>query len=214
LRIDLHVHTSQRSACGKSGEDEMITAAVEAGLDAIALTDHNRLPPAGHLEKLNGIYSPFRIFSGIEINVAQEHIVVIGLEDPLLETREWEYADLWKFVKDAGGYLFLAHPFRNTEEVCIDIDTFPPDGVEINSCNMGTVDPARVESLAARHGLRPLCNSDAHRAPYVGIFHNVLTEGAASSAELVKNLQNGELSCARLEERIDELKTSGEKILR
>ncbi len=54
LRIDLHVHTQERSGCGKSPELAMIEAAIAAGLDAVVLTDHDRLAPPERLAELGG----------------------------------------------------------------------------------------------------------------------------------------------------------------
>ena len=79
MRIDLHVHSSQRSGCARSTEAEQIAAARRRGLDALAFTDHHRLVPPEHLERLNDLHAPFRIFSGIEIEVAEEHLVVLGV---------------------------------------------------------------------------------------------------------------------------------------
>ena len=43
MKIDFHVHSSERSACGGASEESQIQAAIVAGLDAIVFTDHQRL---------------------------------------------------------------------------------------------------------------------------------------------------------------------------
>jgi len=45
MKIDLHVHTTERSLCADSSEQEQILTAIERGLDAIVITDHGRLVP-------------------------------------------------------------------------------------------------------------------------------------------------------------------------
>jgi histidinol phosphatase-like PHP family hydrolase len=65
MKIDLHVHCQERSACGKATEEAQVQAAIAAGLDAIVFTDHHRLMPLERLECLNQQYAPFRVFGGI-----------------------------------------------------------------------------------------------------------------------------------------------------
>lgn len=45
MTIDFHVHTAERSLCGNSGERDQIRAAIDAGFDAMSITDHDRLVP-------------------------------------------------------------------------------------------------------------------------------------------------------------------------
>ena len=214
MKIDLHVHTSQRSSCSLAAEEDLIAAAIQAGIDAIVLSDHECLPPPGHVERLSHKYAPFRVFAGIELTTDGEHVVVVGLEDPALATRDWSYADLWHFVEEREGFLFLAHPFRYHDEVKIDVESFPPGGIEINSQNMGEVDPARLDEFIAAHGLRPVANSDAHRCLYVGIYHNILEGHPQTASELTEVLRDGRFAPGRMEERIELLKRTGERHLR
>jgi predicted metal-dependent phosphoesterase TrpH len=192
----------------------MIAAAIAAGMDAICFSDHDRLPPPGRVDLINESVAPFRVFPGIEMECAGEHIVVIGLQSPELERLEWRYEDLWRFVEDEGGFLFLAHPYRFQDEVAIDVERFRPGAVEVISCNMGEVDDARVSAFVERHGLDAVCNSDAHRDAYVGLYHNVLDEPASTTAELVEMLRGGRFHCGSLDDKIAELRVTGEKVLR
>jgi predicted metal-dependent phosphoesterase TrpH len=83
IKIDLHVHAKERSVCSKVSEEEMIQTAIDAGLDAIVFTDHNKLTPKRTLNKLNRQFAPFRIFGGIEVSIKNEHIIVLGIYDKL-----------------------------------------------------------------------------------------------------------------------------------
>lgn len=44
----------------------MVRAAIRAGLDAMVLSDHDRLAPTARLARLNAKFAPFRVFGGIE----------------------------------------------------------------------------------------------------------------------------------------------------
>ena len=105
VKIDLHVHTKERSFCGRSTEEEQIRAAIDAGLDAIAFSDHDRLAPHARLQELNEKYAPFRIFGGIEISVNREHILVLGVHEYTLETHRWSYPELHGFIQKHEGYI-------------------------------------------------------------------------------------------------------------
>ncbi len=113
LKIDLHVHTSDRSACGESTEEEMIESAIAHGLDAICFTDHDRLAPRGGLDALNERYAPLRVFGAIEVSVtALDHCLVLGVTDPEIESGRWTYAELRRFVRERDGFMAVCHPFR------------------------------------------------------------------------------------------------------
>ena len=131
MKIDLHVHTLERSPCAVSSEEEQILTAIARGLDALVFTDHARLVPSEHIEALNRRYAPFRIFGGTEITVREkEDLLVVGVHDPALETQTWTYPELHAFVRDRGGWLALAHPFRYHPEIVIDVAQYLPDALE------------------------------------------------------------------------------------
>lgn len=190
VKIDLHVHAMERSACARIGEESQIQAAIRAGLDGVAITDHNRLVPAGRLAELNKKYAPFRIFTGIEVDADREHLLVIGVHDPLLEKPGWHYPELRDFVHWRGGFIALAHPFRYGPELRIDIEQFPPDGIEVKSVNTPANYEGQIRALAARLGLALLENTDAHFAGQMGSYYNDLPEMASSDRELVEILKS------------------------
>jgi len=193
MKIDLHVHARERSACGLSGEEEMIQAAIERGLDAIAFTDHGRLVPRDRLAELNATYAPFRIFTGIEVTVVEnEHVVVLGLHDPKLERRGWTYPDLLAFVHARNGMAFLAHPFRYRPWLGVSVHDDHPDALELRSLNIEPRTEPAIQTLQTELGCRLVCNSDAHYKDDVGRFHNRLPHMPADDAELIEILRAGD----------------------
>jgi len=209
MKIDLHVHTAERSACALSGEEEMIEAAIAQGLDALAITDHDRLVPPQRLAELNRKFAPFRIFGGIEVDLNMEHVVVLGIQDPELERRWWDWPALHGFVREREGLLILAHPFRFFDTVTIDVEAYPPDAIETNSTNMSNCDPSRIRDLADRLGLHRVANSDAHWSRHVGVFYNLLERPAGEESELVEILRAGASRPCRMEHRIDAINSAG-----
>jgi predicted metal-dependent phosphoesterase TrpH len=168
----------------------MIQAAIERGLDGLAFTDHHHLVPLQRIAELCTKYAPFSVFNGVEISVSGgEDLLVLGLYDPLLETRSWTYPELHTFVRQRGGFLVLAHPFRFRPWINVDLESHPPDGIEIHSTNMDGKHEASIRALAERLDLPLLCNSDAHLAADIGTYYNVLPRAPRDGRDLVRILK-------------------------
>jgi len=195
MKIDLHVHSKERSACGRASEEEQIRAAMAAGLDAIVFTDHHRLAPLERLKELNDRYAPFRIFGGIEITTNGEDVLVLGLHDAALESSKWAYSDLHAFVRDRAGFIVLAHPFRYHPQIAIEVDRFVPDALEVRSPNTPLAAEDRIREIASRLGIPVLCNSDAHSTDALGAHYNVLTSIPSDEREMIALLKSGRFTC-------------------
>lgn len=189
MRFDLHVHASNRSACATDDEDSQIRAAMAAGLDGLAFTDHHKLVPDARLAELRQKYQPFLIFSGIEITADQEDWLVLGLRDPRLESRNWDYPALWHFVREQGGYLVLAHPFRWASSIHADLGLYPPDAIEVRSNNTPALRADEIRALVERFGLLPLSNSDGHSNRMIGAYWNELPGEVANDRDLLNTLR-------------------------
>ena len=53
MKIDLHVHSIEYSACAHAYVDEQIETAIDRGLDALVFTNHECLVPQARIEELN-----------------------------------------------------------------------------------------------------------------------------------------------------------------
>jgi histidinol phosphatase-like PHP family hydrolase len=195
MKIDLHVHSSERSPCGKATEEEQIRAAMAAGLDAIAFTDHHRLVPQKRLEELNRRYAPFRIYGGIEITTDGEDVLVLGIQDSTLENGKWAYRDLHAFVRSHGGFIAMAHPYRYHPEIQLPLGQCVPDAIELYSINTAPAHADKIREVASLLGIPMLCNSDAHNADGVGKYCNVLERFPADEQELIALLKAGQFKC-------------------
>ncbi|MFC1714293.1 PHP-associated domain-containing protein [Candidatus Poribacteria bacterium] len=196
MRVDLHVHCKERSNCGKSWAEEQIVAAMNSGLDAIVFTDHNRLVPDRHLRMFNEKYAPFRIFGGIEVSVEDEHVLVLGVNEPCIETTIWRYSELHKFVHERGGYTALAHPFRYRDTINIDLESFPTDAIEVASNNTPEEAEGKIRVIASYLGIPVLCNSDSHICATIGKHYNIVQRVPTDEMELIHLLRAGEFQCS------------------
>jgi len=203
MKIDLHVHARERSRCAVDGEEAMIRAAAEHGLDGLAITDHNVYVPAERVEELNRRFAPFRVFQGIEVTTAEsEDIVVLGVFEPKLEKAGWTYADLHSLVRQRGGFLILAHPFRYRPEVGIDVGAYPPDAIEIS---FSSSNQDRIAELLRLCGARAIANSDGHRVQHVGMYYSYLHRVPEDAADLVAILKAGEYDCCGMPDRLEKV---------
>lgn len=203
MKIDLHVHASERSGCSTSGEKEILRAARGFGLDALAFTDHDRLAGEARLTELNRKFAPFRIFCGVEVRTLEEEdVLVLGLDEPDLESLGWHYDDLHVFVRERNGFFVLAHPFRFHDGVSADVELHCPDAVEVASTNMAPEVQAKARDFAARLGCPTIHASDAHQADRVGIYYVDVDGSPETDADLVRLLRERAFTCGIMTDRL------------
>lgn len=188
FRFDLHVHAAERSACASSYEEAQIQAAIAAGMQGIAFTDHHALVGPARLEELNRMYAPLRIYTGIEVTAETEDWLVLGVHDPCLTRTDWRYRDLARFAREQGGFIALAHPFRYAHSIHADLAACPPDGIEIQSLNTPARYQDEIRELARKLGIALLSNSDSHGASSVGRYFNELPQIPKDDRALVEEL--------------------------
>jgi histidinol phosphatase-like PHP family hydrolase len=186
MKIDLHVHSSERSPCGRATEEAQIRAAIKAKLDALVFTDHWQFVAPEHLARLNEKYAPFKIFGGIEVTADEEDFIVIGVRDPMLNKSGFSYAELHALVRQNAGFIALVHPFRYRNQIKADIEHLTPDAIEIRSMNTPASAEKRIRELAARLGIPTLCDSDAHTTDALGKYFNVLAKESSDEHELIR----------------------------
>ncbi len=195
MKLDLHVHASEYSSCAIATMEEQIRAAITVGLSGIVFTNHHRLVPAQQLRELNDVYAPFMIFGGIEITVREgEDILVYGVDDPAIESIEWDYPRLHAFVRQRGGYMVIAHPFRYRQGVNLELEAYPADAIELRSSNIGPENELKIRKLAKQHKMRLMCNSDAHSTDKIGLHYNLFRRVPPHIEELIDFLRSCEFS--------------------
>ena len=163
---DLHVHTAA-SPDGRSSLEALAAAGARAGLQALAITDHDLCTPVP-LE-IGGVL----LIPGCEISTRAGHITGLFLTEPVdfaalghLPEPEAAVAAIHK----AGGLAVLAHPFQRAGRSEADY-AFPLDGAEAVNARACFKNPAANEQaavFAAKRSLVPVGGSDAHDAKEVG----------------------------------------------
>lgn len=226
MLIDIHVHTSNYSGCGKASADEMAEAAVAAGLDAIVFTDHHVVWPDAEIRRVRQRHPGIRIFRGMEITCdgGRADIVVLGLLDQRVVRRDARPDEAMRRIHEGGGIGILAHPFRLARSVPAEFLAEPPDAYEVASLNMPTFARAQAPMLERMlpHS-HPLMASDAHQTAGMGSYAVLLDGDAANEVELAaaiaegayrmcadpRRLQERQPHWQRIQERVRELEAAG-----
>jgi hypothetical protein len=193
-KADLHVHTAA-SLDGLSSLEELTAAAKEAGLDAVAITDHNLCTPVP--QRLNGVL----LIPGCEVSTRQGHVTGLFLEEPLdLEGLRKnglpQGGDAVEEIHRRGGIAVLAHPYQSPGAAPEGFD-FRPDCVEgANARAALKVKEAneRAAALAQSLGLPAVGGSDAHSRREVGNAYTRVEGAGLTLSELKAAVLTG--NCA------------------
>lgn len=171
-RADLHIHTL--ASDGVSAVSEILDRAEAAGLDVIAISDHERIDAAHAARAMAEVQG-----RTVEVVVAEEvstrggHLLALFIERRI---RPWQSlrATIAQ-VHEQGGLAVVAHPLvpyplcasgRTIRRLLDEQDPiFHPDGMEaFNPTTAGMRWARRAPDFARQTGLAALAGSDAHRA--------------------------------------------------
>ena len=171
MKADPHCHTL--ASDGMVSAKELVDAGVAAGLDLIAITDHDTMASVRDAE-----HPGLTVVRGEEITTAwpaQAHILGWFLEKPV--RRGMSVEDTVAAIHDQGGLAIVPHPFMPTYFGSIQpaalsrlIEKHPMDGIEIMSnVPMGDGRRTLLADFYARHGDRlgaAVGSSDCHFGQY------------------------------------------------
>jgi predicted metal-dependent phosphoesterase TrpH len=175
-RADLHIHSI--ASDGVSSVGQILDAAELAGLDVIAVTDHDRIEAAlaaQALARTRG--SSVDVVVGEEVSSRGGHVLGLFLEQRI---RPWQsLRSTVAQIHEQGGLAIIAHPLvpyplcasgRSIRALLAEPDpAFHPDGMEAFNPTTARMRWSRqAPEFAADTGLTALANSDSHRAADIG----------------------------------------------
>ena len=211
MLIDIHVHTTRYSECGKSDPDDMIKAAISYGLDGLVITEHNIPWPVTELDELRIRYPEFLILRGAEFTAdVGDHYVTFGVDDfePLGEPRP--AGEIITTIQGRGGVAILAHPYRYGPKVPLQtLQNTPVDAIEVYSNNVIRHAHPKAVALAEKFGLPMTAASDAHIVHHVGLYALDVPDTVRTEHDLAEVVRAGEFTrwadVARLRVQNDDL---------
>lgn len=177
LNVEFHCHTVH-SMDGLMSLDSLLRAATLAGLDALAITDHDTVTGAFEFQKMAAsLGSPVQIIAGEEKTLADgSHFIGLFLKRPI-ESNQLEGAI--GEIQDQGGLCLIPHPFRRKDGLFRDglerLKLFDGRiaGFELFSAKCSFAENQKAASLLSTH-LVPFGGSDAHYDCDLGESMNVI----------------------------------------
>lgn len=211
-KYDLHVHTSEVSACGKRTSQEIISDYAKLGFDGVVITDHlfqenfNKMGNLSWCDKIDlqllgyknakkkGDELGVKVFLGIELDIPLPYkleLLVYGITEEFLKEHEnfhlLSVEDMYELLVVRHGMLaFQAHPFRKGGYV---LDSGIISGLEMINGGMSLEVNAEAYEHALKHNLPVIAASDNHdhRADLCGI---TTEEPIKNESELVQVLRS------------------------
>lgn len=188
LHVDLHLH-SRFSFDSRTSLEALVARCREAGLDRIALTDHNTARGALELKRMD----PELCIVGEEVKTTEGEVVGLFLNDSIAPNRTPE--EVFDLIHEMGGLTYIAHPFDRRRASWrperllelrgrIDIiETYNPWCQE--GANQAAADFCRELGKVAATG------SDAHSTSELGLSWMEI-EPYAGPAEFLERLREAE----------------------
>jgi len=178
-KYDLHVHTCH-SRCSVNKPAKILKRAMKAGLNGIAITDHNQVGGAIETVKLarkfieKGLLaSDFEVVIGEEVMTDQCEVLVYYVKEKIKPGR---YEDVIHEVRRQGAVCSIAHPFSGGGRAHVNPKFFRnvarellPDAIEgFNGRIIFDRANKKAKALAKELGLAVTGGSDGHFAFEVG----------------------------------------------
>lgn len=199
-RCDLHSHSTHSD--GRYSIDEINKWIEHAGLDLLAVTDHDTL---SQTEECNRFPS---LWSGIEVSAFKHHVVVLSPNENVTEEYE-SLKEMLDKIKNGRGLPFIAHPcgwYRNpyTSEAIQEIEnlenTFLMEigngaGNMFNYFDVTDAEAIKLWDRLLMDGKKVLGlgNTDAHMAYQLGIIWNGILCETLDSIDVIKTIEKGRL---------------------
>jgi predicted metal-dependent phosphoesterase TrpH len=163
---DLHMHSEHSWDC-TTPIDELLDAAVAAGLGALAVTDHNTI--GGGLEARARTVErglPLQVIVGSEVKTAADgEVIGLFLHDDV--PRGLTFAETLERIRAQGGLVYVPHPFDHFHttpaRALLERHAAAIDVLETANARLWLErDNRAAERFASEHGLRRGAGSDAH----------------------------------------------------
>jgi hypothetical protein len=199
---DLHVHTMHSD--GRYLPEEIVTNALQSGLDFVISTDHNT--PSANLSWGRYAGSDLLIISGEEVTTRHGHMGAVGLSPGhWIDFRYWPRDGLLpRFVQeihDDGGLAIANHPFARCDGCDWRFPYADVDAIEVWNGPWDDQDEQALrlwDGMLRRGDFRPATGgSDAHRPPdVVGLPRTVVRAESLSENGILAGIRAGRVYLA------------------
>ncbi|MEK7655978.1 MAG: PHP-associated domain-containing protein [Patescibacteria group bacterium] len=191
--VELHAHTSV-SPCATVSPDEVIRIAEQKGLQAVAITDHDRIDAAQYIKRK----AQFFVIIGEEIASMDGDIIGYFLQNairPGLSAKE-----TIALIREQDGLVCIPHPCDKLRKHRLRPELLETILSEIdfletwNARNVFVSANKRAERIALAHSIPQICGSDSHTRYEIGMSTMIL-DPFQSTDEFRNSISSG--TCVR-----------------
>jgi hypothetical protein len=191
LAGDFHVHAAPGD--GSLTPSELRDEAARAGLDVIAITNHNQFLAARLVSSLPDTADEPLVIAGEEVTHPDYHLIAVGLEHPV--SAKGTVADVARKIHEQGAVAIAAHPmhaFTGYDDAALSA----VDGTEV-------AHPERLEKYRREYvqtferarrlkpHVAPIGSSDFHNTPALGQCRTFVFARERSTAGVLEALRAG-----------------------
>jgi predicted metal-dependent phosphoesterase TrpH len=185
MRLDLHNHT-RYSPDSRVAPADLVRVARKAGLDGVAITDHNAVGGIREAEEAAG--TEFIVIPGLEISTKSGHVLAYGIREVV--PRDLSVAETVRRIEAIGGVAVAAHPYRfwsGLGEAALSEASFVAYETRNARTLRGGNERARALALARKVGQTG--GSDSHFLDEVGQAITTLDSGIVRPEDVVELLE-------------------------
>ncbi|MCL2546015.1 MAG: PHP domain-containing protein [Oscillospiraceae bacterium] len=216
-KYETHMHTSEVSACASATAVEQVREYKRRGYAGIIITNHfinsyvthaKDLPWAKLIElnsigyheaKKEGDKCGLDVFFGFEYSIDGLDFLTYGVSiDCLLANPgidKLDVAQYSQFVRDNGGYLAQAHPYREAYYIPEPYPVMPQwvDGIEVYNVSMPDTVNEKAFIFAEQNNLGMIAGSDSHHLGMKFLSGITLNKRAENISDIIDALKTREI---------------------
>ena len=183
MRLDLHSH-SRYSPDSRLDPVDLAKAARRAGLDGVAITDHNSLAGARAAKEYADGLHDFLVIPAIEISSSEGHVLGYGVREAI--PRDLPPRETVERIVAAGGVAVAAHPYRFWSGLGEGATVAAPFAAyEVANARTLRRGNTRAVALADRQSVGHVGGSDAHFLDEVAAAVTVVESGPTTVDEVL-----------------------------
>lgn len=169
--VDLHVH-SELSHDARAPVEVILDHAEDIEMDAIAITDHDRIENALRAKKL-AEDRDLVVIPGVEVSTSNGHLLALGVEQRPKKGKKLQ--DTIEAVRAMGGTAVVPHPFQVTRHGARKRHIKDCDAIEVYNPWLFTgLRNRRAKKFARNRDIPGVAFSDAHVAGMIGRAHTMI----------------------------------------